>query len=860
VGLEEPVALMIPASREYVIAMLGIVKAGGSYLPIDSDAPAKRIEYMLQDSRSRFALTNPAGMKRLAGWPGVGVQLAEIIGRNSMAVHQISDVPPDPQRRAYIVYTSGSTGQPKGVEVEHHSLANLVFAYKEQFNITRQEHSTILANVAFDASVAEVWPTLCAGGSLFVPPGELIRRPDNLIAWLAEEKITRTYIPTGLAEILFTRTWPKQMPLRFLVTGGDRLGVHPPRYLPFTVLNAYGPTENTVISTWSVLEPQAESHPLPAIGRPIANVKAYVLDENRQPVPDGTTGELYLGGEQVARGYLGQPALTAEHFFADPFAGQPDSRMYRTGDWVRRLPNGELDFLGRRDNQVQINGRRVELGEIEAVILTLEHPPVWQVCCLPLFEDGQATGITAHLVSKKEHGDFSNVLRTHLGARLPAYMQPSQFLFYEQLPLTPNGKVDRAALAELFTKKSVPSRTDEDADGLETALARLWDSLLPAAKTSARDTTFSNLGGDSLTLVKLMLGVEEITNQSLEASAFLVQPTLPGLCRAAKLRMSETEFQPVLTLRKHGSRPPLFCLYNCSGDIDAYVDLAAALGDDQPVFGIRSPALRDISRLPGSMEAAAEEIIGSIRKIQPDGAPALIGYSWAVLTAFEVSRRLAREEGVFCFTGLIGGDAPLLPTTFFSRVTHFISSFPPWIWQFIANGRNRWQRILRWQKVVMKSPAKIHMPLSVWVSTPISRHLVGLMEKYCPRPKSKAVVCLFRERGSYEKLAHPLYAWQTNHLPDGGWNRWLCNEAQVHWLAGGHKTIIKPPEVFGLAQAIRQAMDSHHRLYPPRQKSMIEESLEEADRFFTFHKPAYKRSATPEPGAPDEPLFQAKNP
>jgi len=807
--LEEPVAILIPASGEYVVAMLGILKAGGSYLPIDPDVPVKRLDFLLRDSGSRFALTDAAGIKRTNEWPGTTLELAAILGKADPAAHKIQGVSSDPKRRAYIVYTSGTTGQPKGVEIEHHSLTNLVCAYHERFKLTAQDRVTMFANVAFDASVADTWPALCAGGSLVVPPRELLRHPDSLIAWLADEKITWTFVPTGMAEILFTRVWPAQMPLRFLVTGGDRLRVRPPQNLPFTVLNAYGPTENTVISTWSMLKTNGK--PLfPAIGHPIANVNAYVLDGNRQPVADGMAGELYLGGEQVARGYLGKPVLSAEHFISNPFTGQPEDRMYRTGDWVRWLPDGELDFLGRQDDQVQIRGSRVELGEVETILLA--HPSVRQVCCLTRLEDGVATGIVAHIVPAKAGGDCSGELRSHLGERLPAYMLPSQFVFHEHFPLTPYGKVDRAALAGPTSKKIEPVQIDADGDGLKIALSRLWHSLLPAAGSSSKEAAFSNLGGDSLLMVKLMLGVEEITNQRLEVSTFLLQPTFSGLCQAVKMRMSQTEFQQVLTLRKQGTRPPLFCLYDYEGEIGIYFGLAEALGDDQPVFGIRSPALEDLSRLPASMEAAAAEIVGWIRKLQPQGVPALVGYSWAGLLAFEVARQLAEKEGTSCFTALVGAEAPVWPMNFAARLTHFGGTFPPWFWSLITDRRNRWQRLSHWQRMAGRTKqnlAEAQLPMKNWVSTPISRHLVALMEKYHPLPKADLTVDLFRERDAYQPQAHPLHAWQTSHKPDGGWNRWTRKPARIHWLAGDHRTIVRPPLVSGLAQSLRQAMDQH---------------------------------------------------
>jgi amino acid adenylation domain-containing protein len=809
-ALEEPVAILIAASCEYVIAMLGVLKAGGSYLPLDPSSPAKRLESLLQASGSHFVLADSNGNQPAKEWLGTRLEVTAILGRTSVAPQKFQVASPSPRRRAYIVYTSGSTGEPKGVEIEHHSLTNLVWAYRQKFNLSTRDRSTMFANVAFDASVADTWPTLCTGGSLIVPPRELVQHPDGLIAWLENEAITWTFVPTGLAEILFTRSWPEQLSLRFLVTGGDRLQIRPPQNLPFTILNAYGPTENTVISTWSVLDPLGSSSQLPAVGRPITNVTAYVLDEQQHPVADGVAGELYLGGEQIARGYLGRPDLTAERFVPDPFRGKPIARMYRTGDWVRWLPDGQLDFLGRRDDQVQIRGSRIELGEIEATLLA--HPFVRSACCLPQSDAGQATGIVAHIVPANAGDDLSEALRIHLGERLPSYMVPARFIFHEHFPLTSYGKVDRTALANSVPKKIPPPPLEAIGDGLEIALSRLWHSLLPAAGSSPKDAGFTTIGGDSLVLVKLMLGVEEITNQRLEASTFLVEPTFPGLCQAVKRRMSQTEFQPVLTLRKHGTRPPLFLLYNYEGDIDVYFHLAVALGNDQPVFGLRSPALENLAKLPSSLEAAAAEIVGWIRKIQPHGRPALVGYSWAGLLAFETARQLAAQAKISGFTALIGADAPMRPTTISNRLTHFIRNFPPWLWHLIADQENRWRRIADWQKMARSTKQNLtdeRVTLPDEVLSPLARHMVVLMEKYSPPPTAEVVVDLFRERGSYQSRPHPLRAWQTSHRPDGGWNNWTHKPVQVHWLDGDHWTILKPPAVFALAQSLRQAMDRH---------------------------------------------------
>jgi amino acid adenylation domain-containing protein len=820
---DEVVVIMVPLSCEYLAGIIGILKAGGCYFPIEMETPANRLEFLLGDCQARFAWSDAASRERFKHWAGTTLDLAQVTDNLTGPRVKSLDVPADPNRPAYLLYTSGSTGQPKGVQIEHHSLTNFVCFYHRYFGLTPQDRSSMLAYIAFDVSVSDIWPVLCAGGTVVVPPKGILGNPDGLIRWLETQEITMSFVPTGLVEILFTRSWPRQMKLRWLVTGGDRLRVRPPADLPFTVINGYGPTECTVFATLSVVTPDDRRDTPPPIGRPLDNVTAYVLDEKLQQLPVGEAGELYLGGEQVARGYLGRRELTAERFLSDPFSKKPGARMYRTGDWARWLPDGELDFLGRKDGQIQIRGYRVELGEIEATLFA--HGAVRQVCCVPWLDEGMPSGVVAHIVPENPGNGLKEELRTYLCERLPDYMVPSDFVMHESLPLTPQGKLDRAALTQLPAAAIQASpQISASEDGLEKALAQLWHTLLPAAKGSPADATFAVLGGDSLLAIKLVLGVEEITGLRLEVSTFLINPTFAGLCETVKNRVARNEFEPVLALRKHGTRPPIFCLYGHNGDIDAYFNLAEALGDDQPVFGIRSAALENSSRLPQSMEEAASEVLRCIRKIQPHGALVVVGYSWAGLLAFEVTRQLAKTGEVQCYTALIGTMAPLRPPNFISRLAHFFQYFPGWLWNLITDHKHRRQRLMRWREMARDTKqnlAQARLPVEEWewLSSPFSRHMINLMEKYRPFPISDISVELFRERDGFRPKPHPLQVWQIHHRPDGGWNLWTKRRNRIHWFAADHETIIKQPAVSEVAQTLRQAMDQNLHILKPLQKS-----------------------------------------
>ena len=804
---EETVALLLDRSCGFAVAALGVLKAGGSYLPIDVDTPTQRLDFLLADSRARFALVHPARLDYGPGWTGISLPVEAACSSFAHELELDPHLPPDPNRRAYLIYTSGSTGQPKAVEIEHHSLTNLVCFYQRRLELTPLARTTMIANVMFDASVADLWPGLCAGGTVLIPPRTLLPDLDGLIAWLAAEGATFTFVPTALAALMFDRPWPQQMTLRFLATGGDTLHVAPPPGLPFTVLNTYGPTENTVDSTWSVVSPAAGSQ-RPSIGRPIDNVRAYVLDELREPVPPGIAGELYLGGEQVARGYLNRRELTRELFLPDPFAENPGARMYRTGDWARWGADGELEFIGRQDDQVQIHGQRVELGEIEQALS--EHSAVRAACCRPIHERGAVIAIAAHVVPALAQPDLREELRRHLCGRLPAALVPGTFVFHERLPTTPQGKVDRAALDAALSSASRVVLAVPAADSTEQALTRLWGQLLPNVAVTEPGTSFSALGGDSLLAVKLLLGVEEITGRRLALSTFLLEPTLAGLCRAVKAQ-EPNGFSQVIALRRRGRRPPVFCLYELSGDVGLYFDLADALGPDQPVFGVRSPSLHDPTALPESMEAAAREVIRGIQQIQLTHAPALVGYSWSGLLAFEVARQWQQQGKGTPFVGLVGTATPLLPTTFSSRLWHFTRWFPHWLYRLGLDRANRRRRLLaaarRWtmQPIPPSSPS-----IPGWASNALAQRHVSLGYQYFPKVSEPVLINLFRERLDYAAEAHPFNPFVTLHEPDAGWGRWAGCPPRIHWLESKHAEIFRYPAVNALALALREAMAGHY--------------------------------------------------
>ncbi|HEX3126023.1 MAG TPA: amino acid adenylation domain-containing protein, partial [Thermoanaerobaculia bacterium] len=408
VGPGTIVALCLPRSAELVMAALGVLKAGAAYLPVDPSNPPERRSYVLSDSGAPIVLASLDADP----FPEESDARVELL------------VGPD--ELAYVIYTSGSTGRPKGTAMRHAGLSNLAAWHRRIHDVRPDDRATLAAGPGFDASVWETWVYLTAGASLHVVPSEILASPPALLAWFADQRITLSFLPTPLAEAVLAEPKPADLALRTLLTGGDRLLRRPDPSCSFTLVNHYGPTESTVVTTWSRVAPEGDRPP--DIGVPIDNLGVALVD-----------GELWVSGVGLALGYLHRPDLTAERFVPDPF-GEPGSRMYRTGDLARRLPDGSLEFLGRIDHQVKIRGFRIELGEVEAAMA--RHPDVREAVAVVREDEPGEKRLAAYVVGTRD----TAALRSFLQERLPEAMIPSAFVFLEALPVNASGKVDRGAL------------------------------------------------------------------------------------------------------------------------------------------------------------------------------------------------------------------------------------------------------------------------------------------------------------------------------------------------------------------------------------------------------------------------------
>ena len=534
VAPEVPVALYMERSFDLLVGVLAILKAGGAYLPIDPASPRERCQWMLTDAQAPIVLTRTSLLPQLPADGGTVVCLDQDLF-SALATTNPASLATE-ENTAYIIYTSGSTGQPKGVLVTHRSLVNHSQAIARQYKIDERDRVLQFASLSFDAAGEELYPAWLRGATLVLRSEDLPTSVEVFHSFLAEKRLTVLDLPTAYWHQWVANLSPAHLPLsaslRLVIVGGE--AVQPAQYQRWLQLvgpqvqwsNTYGPTEATITAMlYAPLDGETSEQGLAPIGRPIANLQAYVLDQHLQPVPYGAPGELYLGGAGLARGYLNQPALTAERFIPNPY-GRAGSRLYRTGDLVRSLPDGNLLYVGRSDQQVKIRGYRIEPGEIEHVLL--QHPCITESVVLAREDASGEKYLVAYIVSARAELSLIE-LRQFLSERLPAYMLPASYVLLEQFPLTTSGKINRRALPapegdqQAGTSTYVPPRTP-----FEEILVGIWCNVLQKERIGIEDNFFE-VGGHSLRAIQLAARIQDIFPLELPLKHLFAYPTIASL-------------------------------------------------------------------------------------------------------------------------------------------------------------------------------------------------------------------------------------------------------------------------------------------------------------------------------------------
>lgn len=525
VGPDRLVAVCLERSPEMLVSLLAIVKAGGAYLPLDPSYPAERLQQMLEDATPPLLLTQAALASRLPATTAQVIVLEsaqEPIAAQPDGDRSASEMGLTSDHLLYVIYTSGSTGRPKGTAMPHRSMVNLLEWHRREFGQQAGTRVLQFAALSFDVAFQEAFTTLCTGGTLVLLDEWLRRDARALNGFLSEQRIERLFVPPLMLQSLAESCQASgHVPgsLKDVITAGEQLRISPEivglfRKLPGCRLhNHYGPTETHVVTALTLSGDAAEWPALPPIGKPIANTQVYVLDGRMEPLPIGVTGELYLGGANLARGYLHRPELTVERFIPDPFSTERDARLYKTGDLGRWRADGTLEYVGRNDDQVKIRGFRIELGEIEAQLA--RHPQVKETTVVAREEAPGQKRLVAYVVprvvSPAETPANPNVeeLRTHLKTVLPEHMVPSAFVTLEKLPLTPSGKLDRRALPAPDRHANVTREYEPPQGEIEQLLAGIWQELLKVERVGRHDNFFA-LGGHSLLIVRLLERLRQV--------------------------------------------------------------------------------------------------------------------------------------------------------------------------------------------------------------------------------------------------------------------------------------------------------------------------------------------------------------
>lgn len=537
VGPEVAVGLCLRRSPLMVVAALAILKAGGAYIPLDPDYPAERLRFMLDDARTAVLIAPLEIGERI----GSGRWKILDIEKRALQISDYPETAPEVNlsgnNLAYVIYTSGSTGRPKGVQITHQSLLNLVWWHQRAFAISPSDRASQLASVGFDAAVWELWPNLAAGSSVHFPDEAVRVTPEPLRDWLVTERITVSFVPTPLAEALIELEWPDETALRLLLTGGDALHHYPRPHLPFQLINNYGPTECTVVATSGVVTSGGHPEGPPPIGKPIDNFQIYILDEHLQPVQNGATGELHIAGRGVGRGYINRPDLDAQKFIANPFSQTPGERMYKTGDLAHYLPDGQVRFVGRVDEQIKVRGYRIEPEEI--VTLLDRCYGVEASVVVARGENGD-TRLIAYVVPtpgvKLDHDSMQAYLKKYL----PDYMIPATFVRIGQLPIGPNGKLDRGMLPA-----PTPENTSEDkvrigpSTPVETRVVAILAELLGVKRVGVHDNFFF-LGGHSLLGTQLIARARDSFGIELPLRTVFDSPTASQLSAEIERMLRQT--------------------------------------------------------------------------------------------------------------------------------------------------------------------------------------------------------------------------------------------------------------------------------------------------------------------------------
>lgn len=801
VKAESPVAVIMTPRLELLSILLGILKAGAVWMPLDPRQPAARLTNLVDIAKAALVIVDA---KIPAFTPARSPVWTLGALRERMHVESGEAFPTlvFPEQLAYIIFTSGSTGTPKGVMVLHEGMTNLAGVEPAAYGTRHGDRLLLGANLTFDASISEIMAAFVTGATLVMVPRERLMPDLAMVQMLRDLAITWWMIRPSFTSLLTDHELPQ---LRILVFGGERLT--PEVVAPWLrshrrIFNAYGPTETTVCASIAFIE-QAKG--LVDIGRPIANVSMYVLDAGLGAVPNGVVGELYIGGVGVSRGYLGRPALTAERFVPDPFAAEPGARMYRAGDRGVQPRNGPIVCLGRVDFQIKLRGYRIDPGEIEVCIRQVSDV---RDAVVTLHHDAeQGDFLLAHAVTELPVDEAEKRIFAHLREKLPEYMVPRHIVPLRELPLSANGKLDRRALVPPKIGFSAPQNEGlhvSPRTRLEWQVALLFERILNHRPIGI-DQNFFELGGHSFLAVRLISEIAREMGVQLPVSHVFVHPTVRGLCAAMETTDPFFAGAGLVPLSKRGQGSPLFLLHQAGGYVHSYFPFVRHLDGQRPIYGLQPAGLDGLSVPTADIVEMARHYREIIQSVQPKGPYYLAGHSLGGVLAYEMARQWTQAGESIAYLGLIdavlpksGTEEPIDPRGAFEYIVEqAAASFNTKIDVKFANDTDQEAWLDRTMQAFFDAGIATNLETA-------RRYITGLYRVYMAGVKAYQTYQPIAFAGSaHVYLTHELAEYLKTHN-EQQWHQWLMGTVETHLIAGGHLDLLQEPNASTLARIIEE--------------------------------------------------------
>ncbi|HIG0328519.1 TPA: amino acid adenylation domain-containing protein [Legionella pneumophila] len=800
------VGIALKRGLEMVIGILGILKSGGAYLPLDPNYPDERISYMLKDSKTNLLITDQEFIKKKPhGFTGKSIEINSFLNLNNLSSENLQAIN-NPSDLAYIIYTSGTTGKPKGVAISHRSICNHMLWMKKEYAFKDKDVFLQKTPFSFDASVWEFFMPLLVGGKLVIAPNDAHTSPNQMIRLIRENKVSVLQIvPSMLKELVSNEEFGFCKSLKHVFCGGEALfpetinAFFKHNFSDAKLHNLYGPTEVTIDATAFTCTARDAKGDVSRIGKPIMNTKVYVLDTNMQPVPAGIMGELYISGDGLARGYLNNPEFTKQKFLSNPFSNNKNDRLYKTGDLVKWDSNGILEYHGRCDNQIKIRGYRIEINEIESYLEKI--PSIHQCIVKPEKNQDESMSLSAYLVLEKNSQISAVDIRTILKQNIPEYMIPARFYIVDKFFSTPSGKIDRKILPIPSKRLRSGNHYAPPNNSTEQVLQNIWCSVLKIDNLGIYDDFFE-LGGNSLSAMNIISHIQEQFSLTLSIRTLFDFPTISSLAKEIENTCqqktdciyNQSSENNIIPLKTEGEKTPLFLVHPIGGSVFWYKLLGQYFDKDRPLYGIQDPGLDRNELIFSNLEEMASAYVNSIQAIQPNGPYLLGGASFGCTVAIEMAKQL-EEKGEIVIS-IISLDG----------------------WAFYPSLQNN---ELYFQEVMKEQNSRI---LKKYIENNVSNskfllelqwHRENMLTQYkMPIIKSKFI--LFKAKKLTEMFQY--------NASLNWWENYTSQPIELHLTPGDHESMFYEPNIKVLADKLNDSL-SEKDIKPYQFNNTLNDSL-----------------------------------